>query len=250
MIKLILLWGLALLLAASGLAALLRGSFTFGTLAVWLFAFALAGYAIFNKPIDAFCLNGFGRVLKYTVWAGLTLFAALFVFVAVSGYTNTATGTESVIIVLGAGIKNETISDVLRHRLDAATKAWKSNPSALLVVAGGKGRQENISEALAMQRYLVLQGIPPSQIIMEDQSTSTEENLLFTKQILAQKGYAEDTEVALVTNAFHCYRAGKYAQKAGFTNVHTIPAGINFLSVLPSYIREEFAIVAYWLFRQ
>lgn len=250
MAKLAVVWVLFCAFAASGVAALLRSSFTFGTFGVLAASFALAFYGIFHQKIDAFCQQGIGLAVKYLVWGGMAAFLALFIFVAVSGYSGGITGTENVIIVLGAGIKDEQVSDVLRQRLDTAFAEWKKNPEAVVVVSGGQGRGENIPEALAMQRYLAGRGIPESCILIEDKSSSTEENLVFSRSLLAEHGYSADAEIAVVTNAFHCYRAGQYAAKAGFSNITTVPAGINFLSVLPSYVREVFAVLDYWVFKR
>ena len=49
-----------------------------------------------------------------------------------------------------------------------------------MIVSGGQGSDEAISEAEAMRRYLVEQGIRNEEIIMEDKSTNTEENLVFS----------------------------------------------------------------------
>ena len=55
--------------------------------------------------------------------------------------------------------------------------------------------------------------------------------------------------IVYVTNAFHCYRAGEYARRAGFADPHALPAGISVLSVLPCYLREVLAVLYYWVFK-
>lgn len=249
MIKLVIVWALAAFFLLIGTTARLRGSFNLGIGFLWAAGIFFALYGIFHKPIDAFCAHGIGRIIKYIFYIGLALYVALFLFVAFSGYIDAANGTEPVIVVLGAGLNKEKVSTVLRYRLDTALKLWEKDPNAVIVVTGGQGSDEIIPESLAMQRYLLEQGVPQDKIIMEDQSTSTEENLVFTKEILQNLGYPADTPIALVTNAFHCYRARQYALQAGFTEVHTSPAPMSLLYVVPSYSREIFAVLYYWVFK-
>ena len=92
-------------------------------------------------------------------------------------------------------------------------------------------------------------GIPAQQIISEEKSTSTEENFLFARQLLEQAGYSADQPTVVVTNAFHCYRGREYARLAGFTQVTSLPAGIPVTAVLPSYLREVFAVLYYCVFK-
>ena len=102
---------------------------------------------------------------------------------------------------------------------------------------------------LAMARYLEAKGVPAEQIVVEQKSTSTEENLLFAKELLAQRGIGADEPMAVVTNAFHCYRARCYARLVGFEQVSSIPASIGLNSVMPCYMREVFAVLYYWVFK-
>lgn len=250
MVKLVFIWAITALLFIAALMVTIQMNFTFGTVIMWA-AFLLAlAYAIFHKPIHAFTQKGFGRVLKYTFLAGVIFFVGMFIFVAVSGYTHSAQGNEQAIIVLGAGLRGERPGDVLRRRLDAAAAAYAQNPDVLIVVSGGKGTQETIPEALAMQRYLLKKGIPEDAILMEDKSTSTKENLEFSREILQQHGISADAPVAIVTNAFHCYRALQYAKMMGFTDARSIPASMNWKAILPAYSREVFTILFYWIFRR
>lgn len=250
MIKLIFVYALAVVLIIIGIVGRARGNFTLGTIIVIGAGILLLVYGIFHKPIDTFTSHGFGRVLKYIIGICLIIFLALLAFVAVSGYQNTATGDEPIIIVLGAGLQGENVGTVLRYRLDAAYELWEKEKTATIVVSGGKGHDEVIPEALAMQRYLLGKGVPESLILLEDQSTSTQENLEYTLKILEEKGYSTSTPIALVTNAFHCYRARQYALRTGFTSVDTVPSSMALLYVPTSYSREVFAILYYWVFKK
>lgn len=250
MIKTILLWILTAALLIHSIALSIRSNFNFGTFLVWVIAIMVLIYAIFHVKIDEFTAQGIGRILKYIFLTGVVFMTGMFAFVAISGYTHNAQKDEKAIIVLGAGLHGERVSDVLRRRLDACYDAWTENQEAIVVVTGGQGPQEVIPEAVAMERYLVERGIPKENIIMEDKSTSTEENLIFAKELLALQGISTSEPVSVVTNAFHCYRAGQYSSLAGFEDVRNVPATMNIFSVPSSYLREIFAVLYYWVFKR
>ena len=247
--KIIFVWLLAIVFLIDSVLRAIRSSFNLGVLMMYLITAALWIYALFHTKIDAFCAAGAGRVLKIIFFCCCAVFALLLIFVAVSGYSDSAAKQEKAVIVLGAGLRGERVTDLLARRLDAAYDYHLENPNAVIVVTGGQGPGEDIPEARAMKAYLVEKGVPEKQILEEASSTSTEENFCFAREILEQHGLSQDEPVAYVTNAFHCYRAAKYAAAAGFTNVNATPASIGFSSVLPCYMREVMAVLYYWVFR-
>lgn len=248
-LKIIIVWVLAVFFLGDSILRSLRSNFNFGLLLVYLITGGLWIYGLFYRPIDAFCAAGAGRVLKILFFCGIGVLAALVAFVVASGYAQQPTGGERAIIVLGAGLRRDTPSDLLRRRLDAAFDAWSRDRQALVVVTGGQGRGETIPEGVAMARYLQQKGVPESQILVEQKSTSTEENLLFARELLAARGVDAGQPVAVVSNAFHCYRARGYARLVGFEEVRSVPASIGANSVLPCYLREAFAVLYYWVFK-
>ena len=120
------------------------------------------------------------------------------------------------VIILGAGLINgEKVSKLLSDRIDKAIEVYKrSSVRPKLIPSGGKGSDEKISEAEAMKRYLLEKGIPESDIILEDRSTTTLENLQNSKQII--EGFGEGKTAALVSSNYHVYRALRYCRKIGF----------------------------------
>lgn len=126
----------------------------------------------------------------------------------------------SYIIVLGAQMREDGPSVVLKYRLETAEQYLKDHPEVICIVSGGRGSNETVSEAEGMRDYLVSHGIEKSRIVMEDQSTDTSENL---KNCLALLPSA-DTPVGIVTNNFHMYRAMGIAIKCGYGDVSAIPA--------------------------
>ena len=155
-------------------------------------------------------------------WPGVYL--ALIAFVSVSGYMNPPTGEERVIIVLGAGLHKDKPSKLLQCRLNKAYDYAAAHPDTLVITSGGQGRDEWLPEGDAMRDYLIAKGLPADRVLAESGSTSTEENFAFSLTILREHGFDETTPIVYVSNAFHCYRAGKYAALAGFTKATALPA--------------------------
>lgn len=89
-----------------------------------------------------------------------------------------------------------------------------------------------------MRRYLVRNGLPEERILIEDQSATTEENFRFSRQ-----RYPELEHIIYVTNEYHCYRAGLYAQAAGYEHPHPLHTDTSFWSLIPSLCREIPSIV-------
>ena len=176
------------------------------------------------------------------------LLIAFAVFLASYGHRDNADYHEDVVLVLGAGIKGEQVSPLLQKRLDKAIEYHAKNPDAVIIVSGGKGPQEGITEALAMERYLTSQGIPAEQIIKEEKATSTLENFKFTIEIL-EKEMPEDFSIVFVTSDFHIYRAKMLSQQFGLSAGH-ISSPIAWHSVPVSYIREMMAVLQLWIFPQ
>lgn len=223
----------------------LVSNFNMGLAAATALGFALLIYAILFDFINRLLDNRVGLVLKTL----LVIAAAIGIFVSslitVAGRTDTVTYKEAAVIVLGAGLHGEEPSRILCYRLDTALQYHKANPDALIVVSGGRGAQESITEALAMERYLIARGVNPEKIVREEQSTSTYENFLYSKELLDSllpAGY----KAAYITNSFHVFRAGRVAKAAGLSagRMHAENDG---LTLLPDYLRECCAVPVYWL---
>lgn len=115
------------------------------------------------------------------------------------------------IIVLGAGIKGEQVPPLLASRIDQGIEILKKNPKALVIMSGGQGKGEDIPEGEAMARYAINKGIDESKIIIEDKSTITKENLLFSSKLMIK----ESPRVGLVTTSYHVFRALIIAKDLG-----------------------------------
>ncbi len=227
---------------ASAVLASFLSNFNLGLVLAYLFGTAVLSVGL-----------GYERTEKIHIFFKIMFLLALigtFVFVIslfICGKSDTVDHKEDAIIVLGAGIRGEKVGKGLQGRLDAALEYHRSNPDAVIVVSGGQGPQESITEALAMERYLVEKGVPKDKIIKEERSTSTNENFRFSKKLLDER-FGEDYKIAFVTTDYHIYRAGKIASAEGFKNITHCHSDIQWYVALPSGLREMFAVMKMWVF--
>ena len=154
------------------------------------------------------------------------------------------------VIVLGAGVNGTEPSLSLRTRLDAALDYLEENPDVPVVLTGGQGYGEEITEAQCMYDYLTTRGVTSERILLEEQATSTAENFVFSKPLLAAEGIDVETDlVAVVTNDFHIYRAGLIAAREGYALTFGVPAELPWLHLEINYcVREAFALVKTLIF--
>ncbi|HDR5349355.1 TPA: YdcF family protein [Bacillus thuringiensis] len=173
------------------------------------------------------------KIIKYMI--GIIMVCAVYVgFLQYNIYKHgqmNATYEADYIIVLGSKVNGTKPSYSLQYRID----------KAIAIVSGGKGKGEDISEALAMKNELMKLKIAEDRIIMEDKSTSTDENIKFSKPLIPdnmKKGM-------IVTNDFHMFRAKKIAAKQGL-QLEGLPAKTPKPIIIPSNVREYLAITQYW----
>lgn len=131
---------------------------------------------------------------------------------------------------------------ILTIQIDKAAEYLSANKHTVVIVSGGKGPGEDISEAKAMQQGLIAQGIEEARIMMEDKSTTTHENIVFSKELIPDTA----TSGLIVSNDFHIYRAVEIAKKEGL-DMKGLPAKTPKVSLLKSYTREYLAITKYYL---
>ncbi len=187
-------------------------------------------------------------VLLWIRRAAYIVFAAacgLCLFLFVYGSVDTVRYDEDAVIVLGAGLRGDTVTYTLAHRLNTAADYAARNQSAIIIVTGGMGNGETSTEASAMKSYLVRHGVAESRIVMEPRATSTWENMVYSKQILDEL-FTRPYKVAVITNGFHIYRSVAYAKKAGF-DAYSRHAPIEWYTLAINYIRECAAVVKLWL---
>lgn len=212
----------------------------FGLLPVALLGTALLIYGLFFEKLP------FRRLISGVLAFGLSVIIAFTSFLALYGRNDNATYNEKTVIVLGCGIRGERVSVGLAKRLNKAYEYHLQNPDAVIIVSGGQGPQEDISEALAMKRYLMEKGVPEDRIIMEDKSTSTITNFKYSHEIMKEKGLPDDS-VVFVTNGYHVYRGASYAKAEGLTVTH-LGTDIIWYTIPMNYLREMLAVLKMWVF--
>ncbi|MCH5278481.1 MAG: YdcF family protein [Christensenellaceae bacterium] len=188
-----------------------------------------------------------GKLLKWGMVFAYAMFGLLLAVTTTLILVNSREPAEGqktdVLIVLGAGIKGESPTVVLRNRLDRAVEYYEQNSDITIVVSGGQGTSEVTTEASVMKRYLVANGIPEDRIIEEGESQSTEENFLFSYRIIKEK-FGANAKIAFVTTRFHVFRARLIAKKQGI-EVFGIAAPDFSLVAFNNYLRECAAITQY-----
>ncbi len=148
--------------------------------------------------------------------------------------------SDSTVVVLGCRVYGERASLSLQERLSAAYNYLSEHENVVCIVSGGQGEGEDISEAECMYRYLVDLGIDASRIYKEDQSTTTRENLAFSKQIIEENGL--NPTIAIATSEYHEYRAGKIAESLDIEYA-AVPAKTAIWLFPTYYVRELYAIL-------
>lgn len=116
------------------------------------------------------------------------------------------------LVTLGAAVwANERASPTLSRRINCAASLWRVDPSLKIIVSGGVGHHPP-SEAEMMRRLLCKQGVPASSIILEDRSTNTLENAIFSAALMREHGL---THAIIVTDGYHMARAWLSFRHAG-----------------------------------
>ena len=149
------------------------------------------------------------------------------------------------VIVLGAKVEEERISNSLQMRLDKAYEYSRRNPETMFILSGGKGKDEPATEASVMYEYLKAKGVPERLLVMEERSESTVENMAYSKALIDEMEKGKDSrmdstlhkapgpymevedkpvQVGVLTSDFHVFRAVQIGKRCGFAEVYGIGA--------------------------
>lgn len=176
--------------------------------------------------------------------AGCLVFAGLLAGV-VSGAHDVLRGQPQIMVILGCQVKPWGPSILLQDRLDTALAYLEEHPGMTVVVSGGQGPDEPESEAQCMADYLVQHGVAREQILLEDRSHNTLENLLYTQQLLTEHEIDLNEDAVLVSNGFHLTRArmlwGRVWDGEGELSTLAAPSSHG-PSKVKMYIREPLAL--------
>lgn len=145
------------------------------------------------------------------------------------------------VIVLGCKVNDKTPSVMLEKRINAAYDYMSQNEKAVCIVSGGQGADENISEAQAMAEVLIQKGISEERIILEDKSTTTRENLSFSKKKLEENNLGN--KAVIVTTDYHQYRVSLIGESFGM-ETYAKSSKSNLFSLPTNILRECFSVLA------
>ena len=177
---------------------------------------------------------------------GIAIVYAVFLQTKIYQYSHQEPPQEAdYLIVLGARVKGEVPSLSLQYRIDAAAAYLLENKQTIAIASGGQGPDEDISEALAIQRGLIKLGIDESRILLEDRSTSTYENIMYSKELISD---VSGTGI-VVSNGFHLYGAVLMADDQEL-HVTGVPGDTPKISVIQSHIREYAALTKLFIEKQ
>ena len=242
-IALLALTGLGLAVIPNGMR--FTGWLCLGAAAAWALGIALVRWGKRSRA---------GKICERVFFAGLTLglvtLAGIEAAVVFRGEADNSALPADAVIVLGAGVNGETPSAALWSRIRAAEDYLERHPGIPVVLSGGQGTGEAISEAEAMRRALWGENeAENARFLLEEESTNTAQNFAFSKALLEEHGLDTETAtIAVVTNDFHCFRAHMIAQKQGLRTID-VPAELPWWWLTANYyLREAFAVVKTALF--
>jgi len=189
-------------------------------LAILAYIAAAVGSVAADSPRLLLIVALLGLPLMYLgfVFTAFVTYSALYLFM-----TGRFGKPVDAVVVLGAGLRNGTVTPLLRSRLDRGiavfTRSREAGRMTVLVPSGGKGVDEPVSEARAMADYLEGQGVEPEAIVLEDRSRTTWENLRFSKALL--DGMNVTGRSAVATNNFHAFRAAMLMRRVNLRGYAT-----------------------------
>lgn len=179
-------------------------------------------------------------IALYLVWIMYDFLVNLFLYQFIPRHYN-----QDYLIVLGAGLVNgETVTPLLATRINRAIQfaqkqVNKGHKMPKIIMSGGKGPDEKVSEAQAMTEYAIARGISPNDILLEEKSSNTYENMLFSKEIAKQDYGNYNFKAKFFTNNYHLFRAALYARMVGL-HANGVGCYTRFY-FLPNAIIREFA---------
>ncbi|TWP50758.1 YdcF family protein [Lentzea tibetensis] len=234
-------------LVANGVVMLRREGRSIGNLLSLLAGLALLGAMVFfvwaigreNAWLRGSAIGLF-LVCGYVAF----LFVSLLLYSVLYGRTGRRSGFDG-ILVLGAGLMGDQVPPLLASRLDRARELYErevaDDREPLIVVSGGRGEDEDVSEAFAMREYLVERDVPESRIVLEDQARTTEENLRYTRELLDERGLTG--RLVAVTNNYHVFRTAVLSRKLRL-RLEVVGSPTAWYFVPSAFLREFAALLA------
>lgn len=201
---------------------------------------------IYNRLTEYISVHNAVKPVLIAVLIAALAFAVVF-FATLSGIVSSSkysAENQTTVVVLGCRVRGDVPSLQLSKRCSEAAKYLNEHPDAVAILAGGQGPDENISEAECMYNLITKEGIESSRLYIENSSTSTDENIKFSKQIIDKNRLS--TDIVVVSSEYHLKRAEMICEKNGL-KAASIPAKSSFYSLPTFYTREVFGVWAQWL---
>ncbi len=192
------------------------------------------GFRVFCRAVLALFCAG---VLWAAVLTGLMIYGA--------GAGQAAPPADATVVVLGSKVSGTAPSADLRVRIETAAAYLKGHPNAKCIASGGQGKGELVTEASVIREHLVKNGIDASRILAEDTSASTQENLSNSQALIEKNGL--NPVMAIVTDDYHQYRAGKIAAGLKITS-YPVSAPTPWYIFSSCYARELLALTKFFVF--
>lgn len=151
------------------------------------------------------------------------------------------------LIVLGAKVDEYGPTRTLQYRLDKAVEYYNEYPEVKIIVSGGKGIDEPKAEAEVMKDYLLTKGVLENNILLENKSTSTFENMEYSKKIIDEQ--SSEYSLGIVTTDFHIFRSKMIASRV-FDSKCEFQSAKNYsgLAGIYSVLREPLALYKSFIF--
>ena len=165
--------------------------------------------------------------------------------------TRRFTGNPAAVVVLGSGLVDGRVPPLLAARVARGVALAERDPRTLLVLSGGQGADEPRSESSAMAEHAASLGVPEARMVLEEASTTTEENLRLTRALLVERGV--EGPVTVVTSDYHAFRAATLLRRLGIaghargarTARYYLPSALlrEYVALLRDHLRVHAAIV-------
>lgn len=223
-------YGIVIMMANSGSAFFV----------VW-FALGICGF-LTAAVIHMHLWTALPLVIRRLFAVGIVLGILCFLFVegmVLSSFSSNGTPDLDYIVVLGAQVRKNGPALTLKYRLDTAYEYLTENPDTICIVSGGQGYNEPWSEAKGMKDYLLSKGIDEKRILMEDQSTNTTQNIVYSSAFMD----IEKDTIGIITNNFHMFRGLQLAKNQNYANVCGIAAPSRAFYLPNNMLREFCGIV-------
>lgn len=181
------------------------------------------------------------RIFSLLLAIGLAVFMILEIKIITYGQTDHEKQVSAV-IVLGAGVHGTRPSLSLQSRLEATLAYIEDKPDVPIIVSGGQGAGEDITEARCMADWLIEHGVAQERILLEEKAENTRQNIAYSKEILKAEGIDTTDHIAVVSADYHLYRASLYWGVPWMVPVASHMPGEYVILTANYYIREAFAI--------